>query len=310
MPYFKHERAIVESEKIGKETRIWAFAHILPGAIIGEDCNICDHTFVENDVIIGDRVTIKSGVQLWDGIIIEDDVFVGPNATFTNDPFPRSKKYLEQHPQTIIRKGASIGANATVLPGITIGQEAMVGAGSVVTHDVPAYAIVVGNPARIMGYARTPKSASHPITSQLDDITSGLLGVGEAKLYTHPLVEDLRGNLIYAEHQKDLPFVPKRFFLVFDVPSKDVRGEHAHRNCHQYLTCITGQCSVVLDDGVNRTEVLLDKPNLSLHIPPMIWSVQYQFSPDSVLMVLASDPYDADDYIRDYDDFMGEVKTS
>ena len=106
---FVHENAMLESEQVGDGTRVWAFAHVLPGARIGADCNICDHTFIENDVVIGDRVTIKPGVQLWDGIRIEDDVFVGPNATFTNDPAPRSKQYLDEHPITVVRRGASIG---------------------------------------------------------------------------------------------------------------------------------------------------------------------------------------------------------
>ena len=131
---------------------IWAFAHVLPGARIGSDCNICDHVFVENDVVVGDRVTVKSGVQLWDGIRLADDVFVGPNVTFTNDPFPRSKVYPASFPETFVGPGASLGANATVLPGLTIGRDAMVGAGAVVTKDVPPHAIVVGNPARIVGY--------------------------------------------------------------------------------------------------------------------------------------------------------------
>ena len=149
--YFIHEKAIVEpGARIGKQTRVWAFAHILSGAVIGEDCNVCDGVFIENDVVIGDRVTIKCGVQIWDGIILEDDVFVGPNATFTNDSFPRSKHYPEQFEGTLVKQGASIGANATILPGLTIGEYAMVGAGAVVTKDVPPYAVVVGNPARIL----------------------------------------------------------------------------------------------------------------------------------------------------------------
>lgn len=152
MEFFKHEKALVESTSIGPNTRIWAFSHILAGAVIGADCNICDHTFIENYVKIGDRVTIKCGVQIWDGITLEDDVFVGPNATFTNDPFPRSKGYPESFARTIVRKGASIGANATVLCGLSIGEKAMVGAGAVVTKDVPDGAIVVGNPARIKGW--------------------------------------------------------------------------------------------------------------------------------------------------------------
>lgn len=147
--FFQHPQALVESEKIGNGTRIWAFAHVLPGAKIGADCNICDHTFIENDVVIGDRVTVKCGVQLWDGITLEEDVFVGPNATFTNDAFPRSKQPFELI-LTVVKRGASIGANATILPGIIIGEGAMVGAGAVVTKNVPPRALVVGNPAKVV----------------------------------------------------------------------------------------------------------------------------------------------------------------
>lgn len=151
MNYFRHPQALVESDKIGANTRIWAFTHVLPGAVIGSDCNICDHVFIENDVVIGNRVTIKCGVQIWDGIRLEDDVMVGPNATFTNDLFPRSKQPFELL-TTIVEKGASVGANATILCGITIGAGAMVGAGAVVTKDVPPLALVVGNPARVIRY--------------------------------------------------------------------------------------------------------------------------------------------------------------
>ena len=152
MTVFVHEHGLCESATVGDGTRIWAFAHVLPGARIGADCNICDHVFVENDVVVGDRVTVKCGVQLWDGIRLADDVFVGPNATFTNDPFPRSKVYPASFPETTVGPGASLGANATILPGPPIGRDAMVGAGAVVTKDVPPHAIVVGNPARIVGY--------------------------------------------------------------------------------------------------------------------------------------------------------------
>ena len=148
MKFFKHAKALVESKKIGSGTRVWAFAHVLPGAIIGKDCNVCDHVFIENDVVVGDRVTIKCGVQLWDGLRVEDDVFIGPNATFTNDPFPRSKRHLKRHPVTTLQKGCSVGANATILPGLTLGRGCMVAAGAVVTKDVPPGTLVMGVPAR------------------------------------------------------------------------------------------------------------------------------------------------------------------
>ncbi|ELV3373842.1 MULTISPECIES: acyltransferase [Enterobacter cloacae complex] len=145
-----HDLSDVLTKNIGEGTTIWQYAVILQGAVIGKECNICAHTFIENDVKIGDRVTVKSGVFLWDGITVEEDVFIGPCVTFTNDKHPRSKKYPEKFLRTTLKKGASIGANATILPGITIGEGAMVGAGAVVTKDVPAYATVVGNPARLI----------------------------------------------------------------------------------------------------------------------------------------------------------------
>lgn len=145
-----HPLSDVQSQNIGDNTRIWQFVVILPKAKIGRDCNICAHCLIENEVVVGDRVTVKSGVQLWDGVEIEDDVFVGPNATFTNDLFPRSRQYPESFKKTVIRKGASIGANATLLPGVVIGRNAMVGAGAVVVADVPDQAIVAGNPAKII----------------------------------------------------------------------------------------------------------------------------------------------------------------
>lgn len=143
-----HPSSDVQSRQIGEGTRIWQYVVVLPGAVIGRDGNICSHCLIENDVVVGDRVTIKCGVQLWDGVVLEDDVFVGPNVTFTNDRLPRSRNAAAQLLPTRVRKGASIGANATILPGLTIGEHAMVGAGAVVTKDVPPHTLVVGNPAR------------------------------------------------------------------------------------------------------------------------------------------------------------------
>ena len=148
-PFF-HPQALCESEYVGDGTRVWAFAYILDGARIGRDCNICSHVFVEGDVVVGDRVTVKSGVQLWDGVRVEDDVFIGPNATFTNDLFPRSRRRPDAFAETVLHRGCSIGANATILAGIEIGERAMIGAGAVVTRSVPAGAVVAGNPAKVI----------------------------------------------------------------------------------------------------------------------------------------------------------------
>ncbi|MEG2359578.1 WxcM-like domain-containing protein [Acinetobacter sp.] len=149
---FLHPLSDVMSSNIGQKTKVWQFSVVLPKAVIGENCNICAHTMIENDVIIGNNVTIKSGVYVWDGITLEDNVFIGPCVAFTNDKAPRSKQYPNVFPKTIVEKGASIGANATILPGIRIGQNALIGAGAVITKDVPANAIVVGNPGIIKGY--------------------------------------------------------------------------------------------------------------------------------------------------------------
>jgi acetyltransferase-like isoleucine patch superfamily enzyme len=151
-----HALSDVQSTNVGARTRVWQFVVILPRAAIGEDCNICSHCFIENDVVVGDRVTVKSGVQLWDGVRLEDDVFVGPNVTFTNDKMPRSRTHPDAFFQTLVRRGASIGGGATILPGIEIGERAMVGAGAVVTRDVPPRAIVAGNPARVIGQVDDP----------------------------------------------------------------------------------------------------------------------------------------------------------
>lgn len=310
MNAFVHPLSCCESTQVGANTRVWAFAHVLPGARIGADCNICDHVFIENDVIVGDRVTIKCGVQLWDGLRIEDDVFIGPNATFTNDRFPRSKQYPEAFAPTTVCHGASVGANATVLPGLTIGLRAMVGAGAVVTRSVPPYAIVIGNPARIVGYVDS--GSQHvavtgpppPFPQSLGSIATAVRGVTLHRLHH---VADLRGNLSVGEFERDIPFVPRRYFLVFDVPSAETRGEHAHRRCAQFLICVKGSCSVVADDGRQRQEFSLSRPDVGVHLPPMIWGIQYKYSADAVLLVFASEHYDASDYIRDYHGFLTEI---
>lgn len=302
--YFVHEKGICESDEIGENTRVWAFAHILPGARIGSECNICDNVFIENDVLIGNRVTLKCGVQVWDGITIEDDVFVGPNVTFANDKYPRSKVYPEQFARTTIKKGASLGANATILPGLTIGSNAMVGAGAVVTRSVPPNAIIIGNPAKISGYVNTvavqDNGKEHADTNQSVLQTE----VNGVTLHNLPVITDIRGSLSVGEFSRSIPFDVKRYFIVYDVPTKETRGEHAHHKCHQFLIALKGTVHVVADDGVNRQEFILSSPSKGIYLPPNVWGIQYRYSSDAIMMVFASDYYDADDYIRDYDVFL------
>ena len=311
--WFVHEQGLCESEKVGAGTRIWAFAHVLPGAVIGADCNVCDHVFVENDVIVGDRVTIKCGVQLWDGVRVGNDVFIGPNVTFTNDRFPRSKVYPEKFLQTVVRDGASIGANATILPGIVIGKNAMIGSGSVVTSDVPPNAVVYGNPARIQGYGadksdvRAGEVLALPRPGERAEALE--LGVGNCLLAPLPSFHDLRGDLVAVEFAKDLPFVPLRQFIVHHVSGYKVRGEHAHHACRQFLVAMSGSVNVVVNDGRHTREVCLDAPAWGLLLEPLVWGIQYKFSSDAVLAVYASHAYDNNDYIRDFDDFMRIVSS-
>lgn len=305
---FVHQQAICETTNVGAGTRIWAFAHVLPEVRIGQNCNICDHVFIEGGVFIGDRVTVKCGVQLWTGITIEDDVFIGPNATFTNDRFPRSRQWPDEFEKIRVCAGASIGANATLLPGITIGVRAMIGAGSVVTRSVPPNAIVVGNPARIIGYVDSQSDSASKIAGSAEQqIGVTVTRVRGVTLHRLPLVNDLRGDLSFGEFQHTVPFVVKRYFMVFNVPTAEVRGEHAHRTCHQFLIAAHGHLSVVADDGAERKEFLLDRPDKGLYLPPMVWGIQYRFSADAVLLVFASEHYDPADYIRDYDAWFAEV---
>ena len=248
MNYSIHPLSDVQSSNIGDGTRIWQFCVVFAGARIGANCNICAQVLIENDVVIGDNVTVKSGVQLWDGVHIEDNVFIGPNATFTNDLMPRSKVYPEKFLQTIVKTGASIGANATILPGVTVAEGAMIGEGAVVTRSVPPNAIVAGNPARIVGYTNTKLEESIKQQPSKDDRKlpfSDATVVRGVTTHKFPLIPDLRGSLTAGEFDQHIPFAPKRYFMVFDVPSKETRGEHAHRVCQQFLICVRGSCAVL-----------------------------------------------------------------
>jgi UDP-2-acetamido-3-amino-2,3-dideoxy-glucuronate N-acetyltransferase len=302
-----HQTALLESDCIGDGSRIGAFARIMHGAVVGDQSIISDHVVVEPDVIIGSRVSIGQGVRLCSGLRAEDDVRIGPNVAFLCDA---SAGYLGQACRPVathLKRSAVIGPNATIYQGVTVGARAQVVAGAVVSRDVPSNAIVAGNPARITGYVDVVKVEIGPrerVDPDGTDKPLPMLRTSGSKLVRLPRIVDLRGALSYGEIGAHLPFHPKRFFAIYDVAAREVRGEHAHRELHQFLICLKGSCAVVLDDSRERDEVALATPQIGLYVPPMVWGVQYLYSSDAVLLVLASDVYSASDYIRNYDEFL------
>ena len=247
-------------------------------------------------------------------IEIGNHVVVAGGATFlTHDGavwvFREQEPDIDLFGKIKVGNNCVLSLNTIILPNTIIGDNCVIGAGAVVMMDVPPNAIVFGNPARIEGYTSTLEPILRVNKEAAFD--SGLIreiNVNGVRFMKMPMVTDLRGILSYGEYDKQLPFVPRRYFVVADVPSKDVRGEHAHRKLHQLLICVKGSCCVALDDGYNRDKVILDTLDKALYIPPMVWASQYKYSQDAVLLVLASDEYDADSYIRDYDAFIGLVK--
>ena len=300
MSTFLHSSAICESAQIGDQTRVGAFVYISGGAVVGADCDIAAHVMIQDDVQLEDQVTVQSGARLVDGLRVESGAFIGSNATFTNKRFPQSQ---QQKLVTTVCSGASVGANSTVLPGITIGRGALVGAGSVVTRDVPPKAIVAGNPARILGYVGVREQTSQESVAAETHTASHPL-IGGAFVRDLKMVRDMRGSLAVAECQSEIPFRVSRCFFVYNVPGKEVRGEHAHRTCEQFLICVQGQVRVMLDNSRAQAEVVLHSPCRGLYIPPMMWAAQYGYSEDAVLAVFASHNYDANDYIRCYDEYV------
>jgi dTDP-4-dehydrorhamnose 3,5-epimerase-like enzyme len=239
----------------------------------------------EQAVLVGD-VTLEEGVS------------VGPGAVLDGDAG-----------RVVVRRYASLGANVTVRGGVEIGRRAVVEPGTVVAQNVPANAIVTGNPATIVAYVDSGREEPVPelITSADVDEPVTQTRVPGVTLHRLTSAQDLRGSMAAAEFA-DLPFQPRRVFTVYDVPSESVRGAHAHRECSQLLVCAAGAVSCLVDDGSTRDEVRLESPHVALHVPPMIWGTQWRYTRDAVLLVLASHPYDAADYIRDYEEFLGELE--
>ncbi len=248
---------------------------------------------------IGPDVTHGQNVQ------IEQDVRIGRGTVLSD---------TEADPITL-REGARIGAGAVIAAGVEIGRGARIRDGAVVLNAIPPNAIAEGNPAQVVGYTTalpqdiTTFSGHGPGADSNRSSAEILpLEVGNAAIYRMPQVlEASRGNLTVGEIERDLPFLPKRYFAVYDVPSEKLRGEHAHRACHQFLICMSGSCRALLDDGDNRQEVVLSRPDIGLYLPPMIWGTQYAYTRDAVLLVFASHAYDNADYIRDYETFRSEL---
>ena len=304
-------RASCESTDVGEDTTIGAFSQVADGARIGSGCAIGAYVCVEAGAQLGDRVSIAGPAHVPDVVVLEDEVVVGPGAAFAGVAFPAVDGASES---TRVRAGASIGANATLLAGVEIGEGAMVSAGAVVNRSVPRAAIVAGNPARIVGYVEADGGdAIRPLRQQAASAQTPSVTQTEVRgvrLHRFPRARDLRGSLVACEFDRELPFQPRRYFMVFDVPGIDVRGEHAHRECHQFLVCVSGTVHIVADDGERRQEFVLDDKDIGLYLPPMTWGIQYLYSPGSTLLVLASHPYDANDYLRDYGDFLRELGES
>jgi UDP-2-acetamido-3-amino-2,3-dideoxy-glucuronate N-acetyltransferase len=301
----RHPSAIIESKQVGINTKIGANAHILAGAIVGENCEIAEGVIIHPGAVIGRGVRIGSGALIESQVTIEDEVVIGACAVFTNDG---GAGVDLKSSMTLVHAGAVIGANSTVLRGAKIGHKANISAGSVVSQTIPQNAIVVGNPAQIVGYVNSPRLSVAGVTKL--EVESGQVysskvnGVSVIRL---PSVPDIRGSLSFGEFQKHIPFESKRFFLIYDVPSKELRGEHAHKANHQFLICVNGSVNALVDDGKTREEFVLDSPSIGIHIPPMVWGTQYKYSEGAILLVFASHLYEANDYIRDYQDFLAHV---
>lgn len=288
-----HPAAVVETRNIEPGTAIGAYARVGADVEIGAGCAIGEQAVLEGRIRVSGRVEIGPYVYLKGPAVIETGVRIGAKCCIDA---------CGGADGVILGEGSVVGANATIWPGVTVGKWARVEPGSVVSKNVPAMAVVAGNPAQIVRYCATQMApALAPIPAGAEVTPTWIDGV---TLHQLPLHEDLRGNLSFGEAERHVPFAVKRYFLTFGVASEEVRGEHAHRRLRQFLVCVHGRVHIAADDGRRQADFLLDRPNAAIYIPPMVWSVQYRFSADAVLLGLCSDYYDPGDYIRDYAEFL------
>jgi len=267
---------------------------------IPNDVSIASSVHFGDDVTIGAGSRIAAGAYLGSGARIGAGVVIGGNSTLADRG--------EESDGVIIADDVQIGAGATIEAGVRIAANARVKAGAVVTRPVPPGSIVEGNPASIVGYVGALESAGVSVGTGRSTKPVEPTAVRGVTVHRFPVIPDMRGNLTVGEFDKQIPFIPKRYFMVFGVPSREVRGEHAHIECHQFLICVRGSCAVMADDGERRIEVSLDTPSKGIHLPPMTWGVQYKYTDDAMLLVFASHHYDGADYVRDYGDFIRRVR--
>jgi hypothetical protein len=258
------------------------------------------HAWISPLAVLGANVQVGAGAVISDNCRIGDNCVIGAGAVLDAgvDGLP-----------IVVEAGTRIMASVTIAGPVHVARGALIQPGAIVTRDVPPHAIVSGNPAQIIGYTTSGGDDATPVVGKHLPEAPGKRAtrVRDVTLHRLPKILDLRGNLTVGEFGRTLPFQAKRYFMVFGVPNAEVRGEHAHRTCHQFLICAHGSCSVVADDGHVRDEFELNDPSIGLHLPPLTWGIQYKYSHDAVLLVFASEFYDAAEYIRSYSEFMDLV---
>lgn len=299
MSFYKHETALIhEDSRIGDGSDIGPYAMISEGAVLGAGCKVESHVVVGASSSIGDGVVLQAGSYIGPASKLGNHSSIGALASIDSRP---------EHPVSIGDE-VKIESHVTIHGGVSIGHGAIVEAGSVVRRNVPALAVVSGFPAKIVRYVATA-SGEPQVLRPVRESSPTQTGVSGVTIHHLPLIEDLRGNLSFGEAAKHVPFEIQRYFLTFDVATEEVRGEHAHRELKQFIICIHGKVHMIADDGYNREEYILERPNVALFLPPMVWGVQYRFSPGAVLLVFCSAYYDPDDYIRDYAEFISLVRS-
>jgi len=283
--------------------------NIHPTSKINENVSVDAKARIGPNCHLQGYITIEAGAVLKGGITLIGDIMVGPDSVVEPGvciASPRPGKALES---SAIRLGQKvhIGAGTVLSAGVSIGDHAWIEPGTVVLRNIPPHAIVSGNPATISGYMDDSihqGSAVTTLVARPDSLGVHPCLVQGVTVHHFARISDLRGDLTVGEFERNVPFRPKRYFIVYDVPSTETRGEHAHKRCQQFLICVAGSVSVVVDDGTRREEVLLDRPSIGLFVPAGIWAIQYKYSGNGTLLVFVSEYYDAGDYIRNYDEFL------